>query len=126
MMHSLKKSHCCSFALTAKARVLYIHIEDESENKVLNELCCKYTLCYFFMVNSFKLTLACKIASLRNQMMEAGLLEIEKRPYKVSEAVHKAVNGAALHCTVANCRKLFLVDSYDPNQENRHQTETPH
>jgi hypothetical protein len=59
-------------------------------------------------------------------MMEAGLMEIEKRPYKVSEAVHKAVKDLmALHFLLTG-GKLFLVDAYDLNQETRHQTETPH
>jgi hypothetical protein len=54
-------------------------------------------------------------------MMEAGLLEKEKRPYKVCVRLYmKAGSGA-----IADCRKLFLVDAYDTNQENRRQAETP-
>ncbi|GAB5585435.1 hypothetical protein Unana1_00335 [Umbelopsis nana] len=45
----------------SKARVLYIHVEDESENKVLDTLC----------------------AGLQEQMQEAGLMVKEKRPFKM-------------------------------------------
>jgi hypothetical protein len=65
---------------------LYIHIQDESENKVLDELCGKHLstwkvtdLQWINVKNWFDET-----ASLRNQMQEAGLMVNEKRPFKVS------------------------------------------
>ncbi|KAJ2961920.1 hypothetical protein NQZ79_g2933 [Umbelopsis isabellina] len=62
----------------AKARVLYINVQDESEGKVLDQLCDR----------------------LRTQMVEAGLLVDEKRPFKMHITLVKKNGFRSNHSTV--------------------------
>ncbi|KAG2177863.1 hypothetical protein INT43_003110 [Umbelopsis isabellina] len=79
----------------AKARVLYINVQDESEGKVLDKLCDR----------------------LRTQMVEAGLLIDEKRPFKMHITLLKKNSFRSNHNTV---KDVNTAEEENNNLEQAH------